>query len=300
MIEMVVIDGTTGVGEAGLAASLAVLADRPVIADCDVGTLDLQFLLSPKIRERHDFCSGHQAVVRTEECMSCGLCQRYCPNGAIIVGRSVTGSETYAVDPVACQGCGTCVRTCPVEAIDLLERKHGEWIVSDTSCGPMIHAQLDTPTGNSAELVSTIRREAHRIALEQNRSVIIVNGSFRLGFPVTALVLGASCVLVVTTPTSSTEHDLESVLSLVRRYNIPAAVCVNKWDLDVKLTERIEAKTHRMGVRFAGRIQCNQPATQTRMQDPTLTAINEIRADDVKKLWAQLSLLGTSYGRACR
>jgi ferredoxin len=186
MLEMVVIGSKAEVGETSLTASLAILADRPVIADCDIGAAGLQSFLLPEIRERHEFCSGHQAVVRTEECMSCGLCLRYCPNGAIVVGSSLTGSETYSVDPQVCQGCGTCVRTCPVEAIDFPERRCGEWIVSDTRCGPMVHAQLNLAAENSAELVSTIRREAHRIALKENRSLVIVNSPSGIGFPVAA------------------------------------------------------------------------------------------------------------------
>ena len=118
------------------------------------------------------------------------------------------------------------------KAIDFPERLCGEWMVSETRCGPMVHARLGVAAENSGKLVSTVRREARRIAEEENRSLIIVDGPPGIGCPVIASVTGASLVLVVTEPTVSGEHDLERVLSLTRHFDIPAAVCVNKWDLN--------------------------------------------------------------------
>jgi MinD superfamily P-loop ATPase len=187
-----------------------------------------------------------------------------------------------------CQGCGTCVRTCPVEAIDFPERRCGEWIVSDTRCGPMVHAQLNLAAENSAELVSTIRREAHRIALKENRSLVIVNSPSGIGFPVAASVLGASYVLVVTEPTAFGEHDLEAALSLARRHNIPAAVCVNNWDLNVKMTEQIEEKARRRGAQIAGRIRCDRAVTFAEIHERAVMELDSPAAADIRRLWEHM------------
>lgn len=58
MKELVVISGKGGTGKTSLTASFAVLADRPVIADCDVDAADLHLLLSPDIREKHEILRG--------------------------------------------------------------------------------------------------------------------------------------------------------------------------------------------------------------------------------------------------
>ena len=81
-----------------------------------------------------------------------------------------------------------------------------------------------------------------------------------------ASVTGATLVLAVTEPTVSGEHDLERVLSLTRHFNIPAAVCVNKWDLNAEMTERIEDKARRAGARIAGRIRYDRAVTLAQMQ----------------------------------
>ena len=41
MKEMVIISGKGGTGKTSLAASFAVMADRPVVVDCDVDAADL-------------------------------------------------------------------------------------------------------------------------------------------------------------------------------------------------------------------------------------------------------------------
>ena len=49
MKELVVISGKGGTGKTSLTASFAVLADRPVIADCDVDAADLHLILAPRV-----------------------------------------------------------------------------------------------------------------------------------------------------------------------------------------------------------------------------------------------------------
>ncbi len=69
MKELVVISGKGGTGKTSLTASFAVLASRPVLADCDVDASDLQLILSPQVKERHRFISGHEAWIRQEDCL---------------------------------------------------------------------------------------------------------------------------------------------------------------------------------------------------------------------------------------
>jgi len=289
MKELVVISGKGGTGKTSLTASFAVLADRPVIADCDVDAADLHLLLSPQVTERHEFRSGHQAVVRDEECISCGVCLRYCRFDAIKVNRTSTGREVFSIDPVACEGCGLCVRFCPVGAIDFPERRCGEWMISDTRCGPMVYARLGVAAENSGKLVSTVRREARRIAEEQHRHMVIVDGPPGIGCPAIASVTGASFVLVVTEPTVSGEHDLERVLSLMRHFDIPAAVCVNKWDLNAEMTERIEEKAYRMGAQIAGRIRYDPGVTLAQIQERAVVELDSPAAEDIRRLWQHVT-----------
>ena len=53
MKELVVISGKGGTGKTSLVASFAVLADRPVIADCDVDAAENSGKLVSKIGRAH-------------------------------------------------------------------------------------------------------------------------------------------------------------------------------------------------------------------------------------------------------
>lgn len=289
MQEIVVISGKGGTGKTSVAASLAILADRPVIADCDVDAADLHLVLSPEVRECHEFFSGHEAVIDGGKCVGCGLCSTLCRFDAVSMDSKSVGGVAFRVDPIACEGCGVCARFCPVQAIEFPERLCGDWMVSDTRCGPLVHAKLGVAAENSGKLVSLVRREARRIAEAEGRSLIIVDGPPGIGCPVIASVTGATLVLVVTEPTVSGEHDLERVLSLTRHFGIPAAVCVNKWDLNPDMAGRIEKKAIQKGAKVVGRIRYDRVITQAQLQKKAVVEITADCVQDIQGLWRQIT-----------
>ena len=288
--ELVIISGKGGTGKTSVAASFAVLANRPVIADCDVDAADLHLVLSPKILARYDFYSGHEAVIRQKDCIGCGECASNCRYDAVKMNKGADGEVEFAIDPITCEGCGVCVRFCPAQAIDFPERLCGEWMVSETRCGPMVHARLGAAAENSGKLVSTVRREARKIAEENNHEIILVDGPPGIGCPVIASVTGASRVLAVTEPTLSGEHDLERVLSLARHFGIPAAVCVNKWDLNADMTQRIEDRTRSFGAEVVGRIRYDPGVTRAQILEQAVVENKSPSAEDIRNIWKRLDL----------
>jgi len=285
--ELVIISGKGGTGKTSLTASFAVLAEFPVLADCDVDAADLHLILAPTVRERHEFRSGNEAVIRAADCVSCGKCFDLCRFGAVVTGGE---GEAYAIDPVACEGCGVCVRFCPTAAIDFPEALCGEWLVSDTRCGPMVHAWLGVAAENTGKLVSTVRVAARCLANEHGHGLVIVDGPPGIGCPVIASLTGTSQALVVTEPTVSGEHDLERVLKLARHFGIPTSVCVNKWDLNPAMTERIEALALRSGARIAGRIRYDNAVTAAQMLGKAVVETEAPSAGDIRRVWESLGL----------
>lgn len=288
--ELVVISGKGGTGKTSVTAAFAVLAANAVIADCDVDAADLHLVLTPRELERHEFRSGNEAVIRKEECVGCGMCLEYCRFDAIGMVREGNSLPTFAVDPISCEGCGVCVRFCPVKAIDFPEKKCGEWMVSDTRCGTMVHARLGLAAENSGKLVATVRGEARRIAEENGNRLIIVDGPPGIGCPVISSLTGASQVLVVTEPTVSGEHDLERVLALTKHFSIPTAVCVNKWDINPQMAERIERKARGADAVIVGRIRYDSAVTAAHLRALAVVEIDAPSAEDIRRVWDNLGL----------
>lgn len=282
--ELVVISGKGGTGKTSVTASFAVLASDPVLADCDSDAADLHLVLSPEVMERREFRSGHEAIIRREDCTSCGICEEYCRYDAVRVEDG-----DFSVDSASCEGCGVCVWFCPSDAIDFPERISGEWMVSKTRCGPMVHARLGVASENNGKLVSIVRREARRIAEEESHSLILVDGPPGIGCPVIASVTGASQLLVVTEPTVAGEHDLERVLALAGHFGVSAAVCVNKWDLNPEATERLEEKARSLGGDIAGRIRYDPGVTRAQMEALAIVETNTPSAGDIREIWSYLN-----------
>ena len=281
MRELVVISGKGGTGKTSLVASFAALCDGAVLADCDVDAADLHLLLAPEVQERHTFTSGREAVVRQADCTGCGECAEVCRFDAV-----QTADGVCSVDPTACEGCGVCVRFCPAGAIDFPERDCGEWFVSATRFGPLVHARLGIAAENSGKLVTIVRNRAREMAGGRGEGLVLVDGPPGVGCPVIASVTGADAVLVVAEPTLSGEHDLRRVLELARHFGVPAAVCVNKWDVNPSMADRIERVAAGAGAAAAGRIPYDRAFTEALVQGRTLVEhMPDGPAGAVRKVW---------------
>ncbi len=326
--EIAVVSGKGGTGKTSLTAAFAARAGRVVLADCDVDAPDLHLLLAPGIRRREPFLCGHQAVIRQEDCIGCGACLARCRYEAVLrltgeaarrryaaehgscedcdfcrracpvrtadlveamrEASGVTEEERFFIDPAACEGCGVCVDACPVGAIDFPERRAGEWFVSDTARGPMVHAKLEPGGENSGKLVARVREAARTVAAEQGIGRVLVDGPPGIGCPVIASVTGASGVLVVAEPTVSGAHDTDRILGLVSHFGVPAAVCVNKWDIHPEMAAAIERAAERAGAAVAGRIRYDRAFTAAQLAGEPLTG-GDGAASDIDALWARIA-----------
>ncbi|MEA3266945.1 MAG: ATP-binding protein [Candidatus Fermentibacteria bacterium] len=266
MKEIVVISGKGGTGKTSVTGCFAALAENAILADCDVDAADLHMLLAPEIISRTDFISGHEAVIREDDCTGCGICRENCKFDAI----DLTSEGKCRVNPLSCEGCMVCVEVCPEKAIDFPPNLCGEWYFSHTRFGPMVHARLGIAQENSGKLVSTVRQEAAAKAKELKKDLLIVDGPPGIGCPVTASITGASLLVLVTEPTISGKHDMKRVLQLARHFSVPALVIVNKWDINPEMTVEIERESLLGGAHPIGRIPYDRAFTVAQINGRTL------------------------------
>lgn len=283
MKELIVISGKGGTGKTSLIAAFASLAENKVLCDADVDAADLHLLMDPHMSIRADFKSGHTANIDRDKCSECGLCLDLCKFSAI--------RNDFKVNHLDCEGCGVCVYFCPEKAIDFPENTCGQWFKSDTRFGPMVHARLGIAEENSGKLVTLVRQEARRLADEKNLDLILTDGPPGVGCPVIASIGGASAVLIVAEPTLSGIHDMERVVQLANHFNVPAMLCVNKFDLNYDLTLDIEHFAKDEGMSCLGRIPFDPIFTEAMVKGQTLIEYNrESKAGHaVEEIWNALS-----------
>jgi len=282
MKELVVLSGKGGTGKTSIVGSLAALAEDKVLADCDVDAADLHLLLEPVVRQKQEFWSGQVAVIDQEKCTQCGLCPELCHFEAI---------KDFRVDPVSCEGCGFCRRICPVEAITMKENLSGHWFVSDTEYGPLVHARLGIAQENSGKLVALVRQQAREMAEERGAAFIISDGPPGIGCPVISSLSGAHMALLVTEPTLSGIHDLERVLGVCRHFNVPALVCINKYDINEENSRRIEDYCREQGVEVAARIPFDNIVTEAMVKGQPVVQYNGDSpvSRQIKRLWQNIA-----------
>ena len=75
-------------------------------------------------------------------------------------------------------------------------------------------------------------------------------------------VFGIDATLVVVEPTLSGIHDLERVLQLLRHFEIIPLVAVNKFDLNMENTVRIEEYAETENIHVTGRIPYDSNVTK--------------------------------------
>lgn len=293
MREIVVISGKGGTGKTTVSAAFAHLAENKIICDLDVDAPDLHILLDPVVQQSEAFISGNEAEIRQADCVKCGQCQKLCTFEAI----QFDGSN-YSVDPMRCEGCGVCVKLCPAKAIDFPEGHCGDWYVSDTRFGQMVHAQLFPGKENSGKLVGLLKTETRKRAREQKLETILCDGSPGVGCPVIASLSGATLAVGVVEPTPSGRHDFSRVADLCRHFRVPLAVIINKADLNPAEAEAIETMCAENGHTLLGRLPFDPVVTQAMVRRQALTEFDNPVGNALKDMWSALQAIKT--GREAR
>ena len=283
MKELILISGKGGTGKTSIIAALASLAENKVLCDADVDAADLHLVANPQVLSRAEFRSGHTAAIHKSKCSECGLCRELCRYSAI--------DADYHINPIDCEGCGVCVYFCPEKAVDFPENTCGEWFISDTRLGPLVHARLGIAEENSGKLVTLVRQEAKKLADEKKHDLILTDGPPGVGCPVIASIGGASAVLIVTEPSLSGIHDMQRVIELANHFKVPAMVCVNKFDLNPDLTADIEAFVKAEGLTCLGRIPYDPIFIKAMVQGQTIFEYNtQSKAGlAIRQIWQNLS-----------
>lgn len=280
MKQIVVISGKGGTGKSVITGSFASLTKNKVMADCDVDAADLHLLLHPTVKETHEFRGGKTAFIDDARCTQCGKCEKVCRFDAI---------ANFKVDPISCEGCGVCFHICPEKAVKMEDNLSGRWFLSETRYGPFVHAKLGIAEENSGKLVTVVRQNAKRIAEEESRDFVIIDGPPGIGCPVIASLAGVDLALIVTEPTLSGIHDLERVAGVTHHFGIRSLVCINKYDLNLVVTQRIEEYCQQNNIELVGKVPFDISITEALVRGlPVVEHSDNHLTDEIKSLWKKI------------
>lgn len=283
MKELLVLSGKGGAGKTSITACFAQLARNAVFVDCDVDASNLPMLLTPSDTHTEEFRAGQIPVVDPGKCSGCGACAALCRFHAVTVEN---GSARVAD---SCEGCGVCSDHCPEGAITLSDRVCGELCVSETGYGMLYHAALRPGAENSGKLIASLRKLAREKAEKAGADWIISDGPPGIGCPVISAATGVDHAVVVTEPSVSGIHDMQRLASLLKQFEIPFALLINKWDINPGKTEETERWCERNHIPVLGRIPFDETFSRALQQRKTILDCPGSPSDSIlRQCWERL------------
>ena len=267
MKQLTIISGKGGTGKTSITAAFASLAKNAVFADCDVDAADLHLILKPEIKKTMRFYGLNIAYVDKDRCIDCKKCFESCKFKAI--------DENINIVKESCEGCGVCAYVCPVDAINMKERDSGFAYISKTRFGPMAHAMLKTAEEASGKLVTVVRNNAKKLAIDKKKDLIIIDGPPGIGCPVISSLTGVNMVLIVTEPTLSAIHDLERILNVAEHFDIPAVVCINKYDINIENSDKIESYCRNKNIDVVGKLPYDSIITDAMIHEQSVIEFSD-------------------------
>ena len=252
MKKLTVLSGKGGVGKSSITASLAVALSKNhtlIVADCDVDASNLALVLGVKDLEHKEKLSTNQiAEFDLKKCTGCKKCYNEC-NFHAIEWRD----DKPILKQFGCEGCGVCELVCPNGAVKMMGVDNAEIGYANTDYGfRVVSAQLGIGQSGSGKVVTAVRRLAENMA--NDFEIMLIDAAAGIGCPVIASVTGVDFVVAVTEPTPSGFEDMKRALRMVKHFNIPYGIIINRYDINSKKTMEIERFAKENNVQILAKI----------------------------------------------
>jgi len=215
-MNIAILSGKGGTGKTTVSTNLAMTLGVSYV-DCDVEEPNGFIFLNPSIQKSEDVFEEYP-VIDPKKCVLCGACAKACQFHAL----AKAGKE-IAVFEKLCHDCGACRIVCKTKALSYAKRSIGKL---ESGIAKEIHCYRGILNVGEPMAVPVIRKlleglstKDHLVDCPPGTSCNVVNA-----------LKYVDAAILVTEPSEFGLHDLKMAVELVKLYNIPYGIVINKDD----------------------------------------------------------------------
>ncbi len=219
-MQIAVASGKGGTGKTTISTSLALSANTTVqYLDCDVEEPNGHIFLKP-VFDYSEICSVTIPKLDESRCTACGKCRDICSFNAI-----AQFGDNVMLFPELCHSCLGCFRVCEEDA--LIEEKREIGLLESGMAGEIhfVHGHVRIGEAMGVPLLKAVKQKADPDKLT------IIDAPPGTSCPFVESITDADYVILVTEPTPFGLHDLKLAATVLKNFNIPRGVIINRSDL---------------------------------------------------------------------
>lgn len=216
-MKLAVLSGKGGTGKTLVSVNLAAVAKESVYVDCDVEEPNGHLFFKPTVIKTEKVVNKIP-VIDEDLCLGCRKCVDFCKFNAL----AAIVNKLLVFDDI-CHSCGGCIMLCPSKALTEKDKVIGEINIGISEQVKVISGVLNTGEASGIPIIKELLK---KIANEKRLTVIdCPPGSACV---VMESIQDADYCILVAEPTVFGLHNLQLVLELVKLFNKPYGVVINK------------------------------------------------------------------------
>lgn len=215
-MRIAVLSGKGGTGKTLVSVNLACTADKAVYVDCDVEEPNGHLFLKPEIKEKQSVAVTVPEVDMSK-CTGCRECVDFCKYNALALVK-----DKLMIFYEICHSCGGCILFCPVKALSKKQREIGIIEMGNSDNVTVLTGCLNTGEVSGVPIIKGLMEK-----LPEQDTIVIDCPPGSACIVMESIREADFCVLVAE-PTLFGAHNLAMVYDLVKLFNKPFGVVLNK------------------------------------------------------------------------